>query len=149
MLYDCISSASSTTDHDAHMAAKILEEKISAACDFALPRKRPHPPGKPPVFWWNQDIAHLRGECVKAKRKNTGLTTRIARLRQRAEERDEQFDDDRAGAELNVGLNSLREAKRQLKRAIAASKKHHWNNLIRTIDSDPFGKPYKIVMQKL
>jgi len=50
---------------------------------------------------------------------------------------------------FNESLNSLRETKRQLKRAIAISKKNHWNNLIKTIDSDPFGKPYKIVMRKL
>jgi len=40
-------------------------------------------------------------------------------------------------------------AKRQLKLAIQQIKKRCWKELISTVDGDPFGKPYKLVMRKL
>lgn len=40
-------------------------------------------------------------------------------------------------------------AKKQLKHAISRSKKACWRELIASVDKDPFGKPYKLVMRKL
>jgi len=42
-----------------------------------------------------------------------------------------------------------REAKRQLKIAILRSKTTCWKELISSVDADPFGKQYKLVMRKL
>jgi len=46
-------------------------------------------------------------------------------------------------------LGAYREAKRQLKIAILRSKNTCWKELISSVDADPFGKPYKLVMRKL
>jgi len=54
-----------------------------------------------------------------------------------------------AVAEVDDGAARLREAKKALKKAIARSKKACWDELVRAVDTGPFGKPYKIVMRKL
>lgn len=43
----------------------------------------------------------------------------------------------------------LREERSILKRLIAVSKSRMWDDLLRTVDRDPWGKPFKIVMSKL
>lgn len=60
--------------------------RISAACDYALPRRRDPKPGKPPLHWWNGEIAALRQACIRAKRAMSRMSTRIASLRRRADE---------------------------------------------------------------
>lgn len=45
--------------------------------------------------------------------------------------------------------NIYRRSKRELSRAILAAKKSSWNELLSTVDADPWGLPYKIVMRKL
>lgn len=74
------------------------------------------------------------------------MVARIARLRRQAAV---DFDNERAEAELTRTNDAYREAKRQLKHAILCSKKACWAELIQSVDNDPFGKPYKIVMRKL
>jgi len=76
------------------------------------------------------------------------MVARIARLRIR---HPTDFDNDRAESELNRINDKFREAKRkrQLKLAILQSEKRCWKELISTVDGDPFGKPYKLVMRKL
>jgi len=131
---------------DVELAAHRLEEIITSACNFAIPRRRAARHGKPPVHWWNNEISLLRSTCVKAKRSNTRMVARITRLRTRAAA---GFDNNRAEEELARTNNAYREAKRQLKNAIMRSKKACWTKLIKSVDSDPFGKPYKTVMRKL
>lgn len=133
-------------EHGVNEEAKALRERISAACDFALPRRRAPRAGKPPVHWWNAEIAFLHSECVRIKRCKVRMASRIARLRRRNLV---DFDNHRADAELNRTKNDFRESKRLLKAAIFRSKKTCWRELIAIVDQDPFGKPYKLVVRKL
>ncbi|KAE9525570.1 hypothetical protein AGLY_014097, partial [Aphis glycines] len=55
----------------------------------------------------------------------------------------------RAEAELAATNCAYREAKKLLKIAIQRSKRTCWKELISSVDADPFGKPYKLVMRKL
>ncbi|KAE9528679.1 hypothetical protein AGLY_012254 [Aphis glycines] len=132
--------------NDAESGALSLRSRIISACDFSLPRRRAPKPGKPPVHWWNTEISNLRAECVRAKRKKVRMVARVARLRQRA---NADFDNDRATSELERTNSVFVEAKRRLKHAISRSKKACWGELIASVDQDPFGKPYKMVMRKL
>lgn len=131
---------------DADSGAVVLRSRIAFACDYALPRRRAPKPGKPPVHWWNAEISRLRAECVRTKRCKVRMVARITRLRLRA---NTDFDDVRANAELERTNVAYTTAKKQLKHAISRSKKACMNELISSIDRDPFGKPYKLVMRKL
>lgn len=126
-----------------------LETRIAAACDFALPKKPTARRGKPPLHWWNGEIAQLRQMCQRKKRAKTRINARIHHLRDRAQETGLEFDEQRADITLNSAVEELRAAKRELKKAIRRSKAEGWKELVRTVDEDPFGKPYKVVMKKL
>ncbi|XP_015375188.1 PREDICTED: uncharacterized protein LOC107169818 [Diuraphis noxia] len=131
---------------DAESGASTLRSRITSACDFSLPKRRAPKPGKPPVHWWNTEISNLRAECARAKLKKVRMVARVARLTQRA---NADFDNDRATSELERTKSDFVVAKRRLKHAISRSKKACWSELIASVDQDPFGKPYKMVMRKL
>lgn len=131
---------------DAEAGARTLRSRIATACDFALPKRRIAKPGKRPVHWWNAEIANLRAECTRTKRTKVRMVARISRLRERDAG---DFDEVRANAELERTNDAFTTAKKQLKHAISRSKKACWNELIASVDNDPFGKPYKLVMRKL
>lgn len=52
----------------AEAEAERLVDSVAAACDTALPRRSPHPRGRPPVYLWNDIVAAARAECVRRKR---------------------------------------------------------------------------------
>lgn len=84
------------------------------------------------TYWWNSNIADLRKNSLNAKRNLTRARTRnhpvgaIERLRK-----------------------AYKLARRELSKAILVAKRSAWTELLMTIDEDPWGLPYKIVMKKL
>ncbi|XP_050065663.1 uncharacterized protein LOC126554649 [Aphis gossypii] len=133
-------------NQEAEAGALTFRSRVTAASDFALPKRGIAKPGRPPVHWWNAEIGTLRAECVRAKRSKVRMVARIARLRERIVG---DFDVDRANAELERTNDAFTTAKKRLKHAISRSKKACWRELIASVDRDPFGKPYKLVMRKL
>lgn len=134
------------SDHrgrDAHNLAEVLEDHISTACDIALPRRSASIPDRKPVHWWNTEISALRKSCTSAKRKKTRLVARAKRLQTHDQNTNEAI------AEAAEAAAQLRKCKKSLKTAIAKSKKSCWDELTRSVDADPFGKPYKVVLRKL
>lgn len=131
---------------DPERGASALRSWVTAACDFAFPARRAPNPRKPPAHWWNADIEALRADCTRTKRRMTRMVSRVSRLRRR---QTHGFDEERADAELALTNGAYREAKRQLKIAILRSKRTCWKELISSVDADPFGKPYKLVMRQL
>lgn len=104
-----------------------LMAKVTDACDVTMPRKRENN-HHPPVYWWNDTIVTLRGEYHKARRKS-----------QRAR-----------GKSTHAALEEkYKEASSKLTKAIKNSKKQCWNELLSIVDDDPWGRPYKVVMQRL
>ncbi|KAL5237089.1 hypothetical protein ACI65C_004499 [Semiaphis heraclei] len=146
LLAEWLDGGTPLDEQDADSGAVSFRSRVTAACNFALPPRRSPRPGKPPVHWWTAEIDSLRLECVRAKRRKVRMVTRITRLRQRG---GAEFDNERANAELTRTNDAFREAKKQLKSAILKSKKACWTELISSVDSDPFGKPYKLVLRKL
>lgn len=60
----------------------------------------------------------------------------------------------RARRRKGIGIETITEnmyrgAKKELCRAIKEAKNKAWSKLLSTIDEDPWGRPYKIVMNKL
>jgi len=37
-----------------------IEDFLIGACDACMPKKRPSPVGRRPVYWWSDEIAELR-----------------------------------------------------------------------------------------
>lgn len=111
-------------------AKTIVEETmkiITKACNVAMPKKVLKP-GKPPVYWWNEDIARLRRVCNQ--------------LRRRAQR-------SRRTENWNHVHAEFTEARKKLRHEINKSKVDCWKRIIDEIDVDTWGRAYKIVTGKL
>ncbi|KAL0803257.1 hypothetical protein ABMA28_017258 [Loxostege sticticalis] len=102
-------------------AAPTAPPAMSHICDSAMPRVRALPP-RTAVYWWSPELARLREACVMARR-------RYSRHRRR-HNRDETLDD--------ALYASYQQAKRDLR-----------GELLETLNQDPWGRPYRLVMSKL
>lgn len=122
----------SAAPDDAEAGAERLVESVTAACDMGLPPRSTHPGGRTPVYWWNGRIAAARTECVRRRRLWT-------RSRGRCHE----------GAAAAAAEAEYREARKVLKRCIREAKAKCWAELVKSVDDDPWGKPYKVVLKKL
>ena len=104
-----------------------MPELLRPLCDASRPRKRTRR-DKEPVYWWTDEIARLRRECLLLRR-------RAQRARNRAN--------------AVVHSEEYRVARKILRRAINDSKTESWTKLINEEDSDPWGAGYKIVTRNL
>lgn len=142
-------SSADTAPIDAEELARVVEEKITKACNFALESKSRSPPGKQPVFWWTDEIQELRRQCIKSKRVKTRKASYFRTVRERALSNGATYDIAKEKAETRIVGELYKEARRKLNRAIQDSKGKCWKELIASVDKDPWGKPYKLVMRKL
>nr|BAC06456.1 reverse transcriptase [Papilio xuthus] len=109
-----------------------LRASMTRVCDASMPRQGP-PPRKRQVYWWSADIAAMRVACVAARRQYQ----RQRRRRQR---------DEIAEASLH---DIYKAAKHALSRAICEAKDRAREELIETLNLDPWGRPYRMVRGKL
>lgn len=115
---------------EAEDVANSLQELFTKACDMAAPRcKRQN--NKHRMYWWNNDLADLRQICTAHRR-------RMVKHRRR-----------KNPAEAEMARIALRNAQRTLRTAIAKAKTAAWEELLATLERDLWGRPYKIVMQRL
>lgn len=115
----------------AEEAAKDLTGVLKNATNIAMPKHRDNTNGKRNAFWWTPEISEARKTCFQLRRK-------LKKKRPSA--------DIHTIAEFK---RDLRHARIRLKNLILESKKRSWIELIESVNNDPWGKPYKIVMQKL
>ncbi|KMQ89093.1 reverse transcriptase [Lasius niger] len=99
---------------------------METACEASMPRTKFQPPKK--GYWESEQIAELRQKLVRAKR-------RAIRCRNR-EGHDETWGEYR----------SLRD---ELRKEIRVAKAKSWGELLSSLDRDPWGRPYKLVLGKL
>lgn len=95
---------------------------IEAACDASMPRAKFRPPKK--AYWWSDSLADLRKQLVHAKRRASH----------------------HRGNEEVWQYRSLRD---ELRRDIRAAKARSWGELLSSLDRDPWGCPYRMVLGKL
>jgi len=102
---------------------------MKSACNLAAPlvalkNKRRQ------TYWWSAEIAELRNIAVKARRiwciKHCSNNVDVIRKK-----------------------DAYAKAKKALRNAIKKAKNAAWTELINSIDSDPWGLPYKLVMGRL
>lgn len=104
---------------------------MTDVCDAAMPRVTK--PSRQPIYWWSEQIAQLRVICLAARRQYT----RTRRRRRATPEEKAQ------------SYAVYREATMALQNAIADAKSRSWDELLRDLNRDPWGRPYKIVLGKL
>lgn len=103
---------------------------MSNACNLAAPlvsckNKRRQ------VYWWSEEISDFRGSTIRARRRWF---------------RSKRGNDP---ADILTKREAYITAKKSLRLAIRKAKSASWAELISTLDSDPWGLPYKLVMGKL
>ncbi|XP_026315203.1 hemicentin-1-like [Hyposmocoma kahamanoa] len=116
---------------DVEQRAVKFREDLTAVCERAMPRVR-GTPGKKSVYWWTAEIGDLR---------TASTTTRRAygRCRRRRHTQSEE-------RRLHSALQGARQA---LKVAIGRAKDSAKEEFLATLDADPWGRPYKVVRNKL
>lgn len=102
-------------------------EILERACSESMPRRQPH--RRAGVYWWNDEIAELRRECLKHRRRATRRRGRNLPTTQESTE--------------------YKIAKKRLKNAIRTSIKNRWDALTEDVNRDPWGLGFKIVMKRL
>lgn len=121
----------STSADAALRAAEALDGYIVDACNASMPLRTSGPAGRKPVYWWSDHIADLRSTAFRLRRAYQASVRRLGPERSREER-----------ASYSV-------ARRDLRLEIKKAKEKGWSDLCSQVDSDPWGKPYKIVMKKL
>lgn len=84
-------------------------------------------------YWWNDKIATLRKEAIVCRRKITRLNRR------------RNIDH----SNVLTAVEEYREARKALKDEIRRAKTSAWKELIATLEQDPWGMPYRIVLNRL
>lgn len=100
---------------------------VSTACDAAMVRCKPSI-GRKPVYWWNDHIADCRRRCHASRRRY-----------QRA----------RSNPQFQILQEEYKATRRELRKAIKMSKRQCWKELCEEVDEDPWGRPYRTVLNKL
>lgn len=103
---------------------------IERSCDSAMPRKAQPRSNRRSAYWWTEDIAVQRRQCLKLRRK-------VTRSRRRG------------GMVPETLMQEFRAARQELKRAISASKASKWKALTEDLNNDPWGLGYRVVMRRL
>ncbi|XP_070512918.1 uncharacterized protein [Cardiocondyla obscurior] len=107
--------------------AEWIIDSMIEACNTAMPKVKISP--RRTTYWWSETLADLRREAVKCARM-------ITRSKDNQERR-------------LIATEKYREARKSLKIAIRKAKNQAWEELINELDQDPWGKAYRIVLNKL
>jgi hypothetical protein len=84
------------------------------------------------VYWWSEENHHLRKAYICGRRRYTR-----SRRRRRG--------DEATVAHLN---DAYRESRRPLQRSIKEVKRRAWDELLTTLESDAWWRPYRLVLNK-
>ena len=132
--WDARRTTTTTTLGSVDEEAEELRRYTSAACDASMPHSVPGGRSDRCMYWWTPEIAEMRASCVRARR-------RFLKARRRRRTRDEE--------EISRCYEDYRKTRRALQREIKIAKARSWDELIESVDSDPWGRPYRIVTRKL
>lgn len=114
----------------AERASTHIWKILRNAADTAMPRVRNNRANRKSAYWWTQEISEARKKCVRIRRQ-------LKRKRPTASEEDL--------SKLRIDLKS---ARIELRNLIHASKSRSWNEMMESIKTDPWGRPFQIVMEK-
>ncbi|KMQ88396.1 reverse transcriptase [Lasius niger] len=106
---------------------RVMQEACDVTARIGLKKTRRQ------AYWWQDSVATLQNECIHARR----LWQRAKKRRRRQQE-----EIDELGAAYKLKRKDLRTE-------IARLKSLAWQELISSIDEDPWGLPYRLVLRKL
>lgn len=115
---------------EADNAANWIGRVITEACDAAACRWGTNPVRKK-AYWWSPQLDALRQICIRSRR-------RWMRLRRH-----------RDAPGLPAAEIEYRVAKRMFRGEIKKAKREAWQDLILSVNKDPWGLPYKMVLDRL
>lgn len=107
--------------------AEQLITQITQACNASMIKRRKSA-NKLPVYWWCDEIANLRSECVRARRKYTRTRGRPGN---------------------SVHQQMYKDKRKALKTAIRRSKRNCFLDICDEVENNPWGLAYKLVTKKL
>lgn len=115
---------------DSEISAREFSQSLKHICDKVMPKRRLNPPRKP-VYWWCEEIAQLRRECIQNRRAYTRNAPRAVQ-------------------HLRNELHEIyKESQKRLKNRIKKAKRDCWKSLCQEVDNDIWGEGYKIVMKSI
>lgn len=114
-------------EEDPQEGTSWLRETVTRACDSSMPHVRQSP--RRSTYWWNDEIAELRRAAIRLSRRVARSKADVARRAAASEE--------------------YRAAKKSLSVAIKRAKAGAWMELLQTLQKNPWGRPYKLVLNKL
>lgn len=118
--------------HDPIVFADWLNKAMCEALEYSTPRIYSNIKKKK-TYWWNKDIHDSRRKVIAARRT-------WCRCRRRLQEDDPHY---------QMVYSAYKKAKRDLKKLIRRSKGAAWRELISSVNEDPWGLPFKLVLSKL
>lgn len=109
-----------------------LQALLKVACNRVFAKKSSYQRAdRKQAYWWNNDIAAARRECLSARRNRT----RRARLA--------------TDEEARVAEDLYKEKKRTLKKLILNSKREKWGELCEDLDNDIWGFGYRLLTKRI
>lgn len=107
-----------------------LSSELANACARSGLRRGNGNPKRKAAYWWTDEIAELRRNCLRARRK---LTRERRRTR---------------GAPDEAFHRNLADARSALKAEICKTKQLRWKDLLAELEDNPWGDAYRIVRKK-
>lgn len=125
-IFNCCMGTTELSGSPDNMAEQLIS-RITLSCNASMARRK-YGINKASVYWWNEEIAQLRKDCIRARR-------RYVRTRGRPDN--------------ELHHQNLKLKKKALKLAIRRSKRICFLNICDDVDNNPFGFAYKLVTKKL
>lgn len=115
----------------------ILKRIITDACNNSMSRRsKMGGNGRNKIYWWNQEIAGLKG------RRMWSMWSMWRRRLIRAKSRGNPEKEAQSAGEL-------RAARKELRIMIGKAKRKAWDELLEGLNGDPWGRPYKGIINKM
>ena len=111
-------------------SAQSIDRYLTGACDASMPPRSRGLRGKLPVHWWSNDLKELRRKVLSLRRSYQDCLRRAGMQ----------------GSEDARSRFTL--ARKDLRLAIRRAKDKSWQDLCDSVENDPWGKAYRIVMKK-
>lgn len=119
-----------------------IQEAMTEAADAAMKRAKRRP-NQNQAYWWNESIAKARTKCIQDRRKWTKVKSK-KRSMDRMQRRGEVDEENLCRLEREYKMS-----RKKVVKEIYKAKEKAWRELISEIDEDQWGRPYKIIMNKL
>lgn len=141
LLWECqqLKIEDAASNYSSQELSEQLDQIMRHACDAAMPRQPQSPRRRTATYWWSEEISSKRKECILYRRKWTRYKKRLDNTRLDNRSLDSDLEKEKEYKKL----------KKELRHLIRKSKFAAWKSLIQTIEDDPWGLPYRLVMNKL